>query len=99
MHCRGRVAASVSQALRAPLSAPSASASFGTLSETLIKREKRSAAQTYHPLPVVWTRAKGCSVWDVDGKEYLDFLASYRCVQRTGRRREAKADGPVLKAP
>ena len=60
-------------ALRTPASP------FGTLSETLIKREKRSAAQTYHPLPVVWTRAKGCTVWDVDGKEYLDFLASYRC--------------------
>ncbi len=69
-----RAVAGVSPALRASASP------FGTLSETLIKREKRSAAQTYHPLPVVWTRAKGCSVWDVDGKEYLDFLASYRFV-------------------
>jgi ornithine--oxo-acid transaminase len=80
----GRASSGLSLALRAPASP------FGTLSEALIKREKRSAAQTYHPLPVVWTRAKGCSVWDVEGNEYLDFLASYRCVVRSAQARAAQ---------
>ncbi len=48
----------------------------------VIQREKSFAAQTYHPLPVVWTKAKGCDVWDVDGNQYLDFLASYSAVNQ-----------------
>jgi ornithine--oxo-acid transaminase len=48
----------------------------------VIHREKSFAAQTYHPVPVVWTKAKGCDVWDVDGKQYLDFLASYSAVNQ-----------------
>lgn len=34
----------------------------------LVEREDRVCAHTYHPLPVVLTRGKGCRVWDVDGK-------------------------------
>ena len=30
---------------------------------------------TYARLPVVFTRGRGCSLWDQNGKEYLDFLA------------------------
>jgi ornithine--oxo-acid transaminase len=48
----------------------------------VIQRERATSAQTYHPLPVVWSRAKGCDVWDVDGKQYLDFLASYSAVNQ-----------------
>jgi len=31
----------------------------------------------YHPMPVVLDRAEGCYMYDVDGKQYLDFLAGY----------------------
>lgn len=27
--------------------------------------------------PIVWERAKGMKVWDLDGKEYLDFTAAF----------------------
>lgn len=27
--------------------------------------------------PIVWERAKGMNVWDVEGKEYLDFTAAF----------------------
>jgi acetylornithine/N-succinyldiaminopimelate aminotransferase len=30
---------------------------------------------TYTRLPVVFTRGRGCRLWDENGKEYLDFLA------------------------
>lgn len=39
--------------------------------------EEKYLAQNYAALPVVCTRAKGCRVWDEDGKEYLDFLGAY----------------------
>ena len=32
-------------------------------------------ANTYKRLPVVFTRGQGCTLWDADGKSYLDFLA------------------------
>ncbi len=27
--------------------------------------------------PIVWTRAQGCTVWDAEGKEYIDFTAAF----------------------
>lgn len=36
----------------------------------------------YHPLPVVITKAKGVHVWDVEGKQYYDFLAAYSAVNQ-----------------
>jgi 4-aminobutyrate aminotransferase-like enzyme len=34
----------------------------------LVEREDATCAHTYHPLPVVLSRGRGCRVWDVDGK-------------------------------
>lgn len=45
-------------------------------------KEDQHGAHNYHPLPVVWSRAEGCVVWDVDGKEHLDFLAAYSAVNQ-----------------
>ena len=39
-------------------------------------------AKNYLPIPVVITRAKGCWVWDVEGKKYLDCLSSYSAVNQ-----------------
>ncbi len=32
---------------------------------------------TYTRLPVIFTKAKGMKIWDIDGKEYLDFFPGW----------------------
>jgi len=46
-----------------------------TSSEQWIDRADRVIMKTYGRYPIVPVRGEGCRVWDVDGKEYLDFLA------------------------
>ncbi|MBW8005777.1 MAG: acetylornithine transaminase [candidate division NC10 bacterium] len=43
--------------------------------EELTARADRYLANTYARFPVVLERGEGCRVWDVEGKEYLDFVA------------------------
>lgn len=45
--------------------------------ETLIATVERYGAHNYQPLPIVLCRAAGEKVWDVEGREYLDFLSCY----------------------
>jgi ornithine--oxo-acid transaminase len=47
-----------------------------------IALEDRYGAHNYHPLPVVLTRGEGVFVWDVDGKQYFDFLSAYSAVNQ-----------------
>ncbi len=47
-----------------------------------IERENRFGAHNYHPLPVVLDRGSGIYVWDVEGKRYMDFLASYSALNQ-----------------
>ncbi|KAL2828626.1 ornithine aminotransferase [Aspergillus pseudoustus] len=47
-----------------------------------IKAEHDFAAHNYHPLPVVFARAQGTSVWDPEGRHYLDFLSAYSAVNQ-----------------
>jgi len=47
-----------------------------------IELEERYGAHNYHPLDVVIDHAKGVWVWDVDGRRYLDCLASYSAVNQ-----------------
>ena len=51
-------------------------------SKTLIDLEDSYGAHNYHPLDVVLARGEGIWVWDVDGKKYMDFLASYSAVNQ-----------------
>lgn len=44
--------------------------------------EDKFGAHNYHPLPVVLAKGKGAKVWDVEGKEYFDFLAAYSAVNQ-----------------
>jgi ornithine--oxo-acid transaminase len=44
--------------------------------------EDKYGANNYHPLPVVLAKGKGPKVWDVDGKEYYDFLSAYSAVNQ-----------------
>jgi ornithine--oxo-acid transaminase len=46
-------------------------------SQECIDLEEQHAAHNYHPIPVVFARAKGVKVWDVEGREYIDCLAAY----------------------
>jgi ornithine--oxo-acid transaminase len=44
--------------------------------------EEEFGAHNYHPLPVVLSRGLGTKVWDVDGREYYDFLSAYSAVNQ-----------------
>jgi len=48
----------------------------------VVVREDKYGAHNYHPLPVVLSKGQGCKVWDVDGKEYYDFLSAYSAVNQ-----------------
>jgi ornithine--oxo-acid transaminase len=50
--------------------------------EAAISAEHEHAAHNYHPLPVVFARASGTSVWDPEGRHYLDFLSAYSAVNQ-----------------
>lgn len=47
-----------------------------------VELENRYGAHNYHPLDVVIERAEGVWVYDVEGKKYLDCLASYSAVNQ-----------------
>ncbi|MCL2760305.1 MAG: acetylornithine transaminase [Desulfuromonadales bacterium] len=42
--------------------------------EKWIEKSDKYIMKTYGRYPIVPVRGKGCKLWDVDGKEYLDFL-------------------------
>ena len=44
--------------------------------------EDKYGAHNYHPLPVVLSKGKGAVVWDVEGKQYYDFLSAYSAVNQ-----------------
>lgn len=51
-------------------------------SEMAIGLEEKYGAHNYHPLPVVLAKGEGALVWDVDGKQYFDFLSAYSAVNQ-----------------
>ena len=57
--------------------AAAAPASGSGISASFIKREERFGAHNYHPMPVVIKKGLGVHVWDVEGKQYYDFLSAY----------------------
>lgn len=54
----------------------------GKRTTALLALENKYSAKNYAPLQVMFYKAKGCKVWDVDGKEYLDFLSAYGAVNQ-----------------
>ena len=50
--------------------------------QQLIDLEDKHGAHNYHPLPVVLEKGLGVHVWDVDGKQYYDFLSAYSAVNQ-----------------
>lgn len=51
-------------------------------SQYFIDLEDRHGAHNYHPLPVVLDKGEGVHVWDVEGKQYYDFLSAYSAVNQ-----------------
>lgn len=51
-------------------------------SKYYIDLESQYGAHNYHPLPVVLSRGEGVRVWDVEDKEYYDFLSAYSAVNQ-----------------
>lgn len=51
-------------------------------SKEAIALEDKYGAHNYHPLPVVLAKGIGAKVWDVEGKEYFDFLSAYSAVNQ-----------------
>lgn len=47
-----------------------------------IELELKYGAHNYHPLGVVFAKAKGALAWDVEGKQYYDFLSAYSAVNQ-----------------
>lgn len=51
-------------------------------SQYFLDLEDQHGAHNYHPLPVVLDRGLGVHLWDVDGKQYFDFLSGYSAVNQ-----------------
>ncbi len=51
-------------------------------SKAAMELEDKYGAHNYHPVPVVLSKGLGAKVWDVEGKEYLDFLSAYSAVNQ-----------------
>lgn len=47
-----------------------------------ISLEREYGAHNYHPLPVVIEKGAGVFLWDVEGKQYFDFLSGYSAVNQ-----------------
>lgn len=54
-----------------PTGTPDPSKYHATSTDEAIHSEHTHAAHNYHPLPIVFSRAAGCRVWDPEGKEYV----------------------------
>ncbi|WP_417291578.1 ornithine--oxo-acid transaminase [Corallibacter sp.] len=51
-------------------------------SQQAMDLENKYGAHNYHPLPVVLSKGEGVYVWDVEGKQYYDFLSAYSAVNQ-----------------
>jgi ornithine--oxo-acid transaminase len=51
-------------------------------SQRMIELEEKYGAHNYHSLPVVLEKGEGVYVWDVEGKQYFDFLSAYSAVNQ-----------------
>ena len=59
-----------------------ATLNISTKSQHFLHLEEEHGAHNYHPLPVVLEKGLGVHVWDVDNKQYFDFLSGYSAVNQ-----------------
>lgn len=62
-----------------------------TETQRLIALYDRHGAKNYLPLPIVLKKGRGSHVWDVDGKQYLDFLSCYSALNFGHQNKELMA--------
>jgi ornithine--oxo-acid transaminase len=51
-------------------------------SNYFIELEDQFGAHNYHPIPAVLEKGEGIFLWDVEGKQYFDFLSAYSAVNQ-----------------
>eukprot|EP00238_Polyblepharides_amylifera_P008234 CAMPEP_0196585864 /NCGR_PEP_ID=MMETSP1081-20130531/52332_1 /TAXON_ID=36882 /ORGANISM="Pyramimonas amylifera, Strain CCMP720" /LENGTH=444 /DNA_ID=CAMNT_0041907555 /DNA_START=6 /DNA_END=1340 /DNA_ORIENTATION=+ len=56
--------------------------SVSKVQQQFMDKEDLYGAHNYHPLPVVLKRGLGVHVWDVEDKQYFDFLSAYSAVNQ-----------------
>jgi acetylornithine aminotransferase len=45
------------------------------MSQQIMNKADKVIAKTYNRFPIVITKGKGCSLWDSEGKKYMDFVS------------------------
>jgi acetylornithine/N-succinyldiaminopimelate aminotransferase len=45
------------------------------MSQNIISTADKVIAKTYKRFPIVITKGKGCNLWDIEGKKYIDFVS------------------------
>lgn len=75
-------AVTVPRTLGRRLFATKGKTNLSAASKSCIALEEKYGAFNYHPLPVVLNKGRGTKVWDMDGKEYFDFLSAYSAVNQ-----------------
>ncbi|KAJ0963220.1 hypothetical protein J5N97_028342 [Dioscorea zingiberensis] len=65
-----------------PKKASASASSSSSSSEELMRMEHEHSAHNYHPIPMVFSQAKGTCVWDPEGHKYIDFLSAYSAVNQ-----------------
>lgn len=53
----------------------------------LTNKSRSLLKYSYHPIPVVFSQAKGAAIWDPEGNRYLDFLSAYSAVNQVEKDR------------
>lgn len=87
-HTNGQTTGTAGTTLKAtapsfhPTGTPDPSQYHAASTEEAIESEHTYAAHNYHPLPIVFARGSGTSVWDPEGRHYLDFLSAYSAVNQ-----------------
>ncbi|ESQ39756.1 hypothetical protein EUTSA_v10000861mg [Eutrema salsugineum] len=61
---------------------PQSNSKSPSSSQQLMELESEFSAHNYHPVPVVFSRGNGSTIWDPEGKKYIDFLAAYSAVNQ-----------------
>ncbi|KAM7270602.1 hypothetical protein ACFE04_029816 [Oxalis oulophora] len=79
---RSLSSSSASTAAAVAVAEYSKSTSTSTSSQQLIQLEHQYSAHNYHPVPIVFSQAKGSCVWDPEGNKYIDFLSAYSAVNQ-----------------
>ena len=71
------IAAALNEAKEAYVTAAPASLARYVEATTVMPGGNTRTVLHYAPFPLAMARAEGCRMWDVDGREYIDFLGEY----------------------